>query len=69
MARLSKPERDKRQSGSLAEEFKLEAEDKFKGPTLEQAYWSNPNRPHGITAVCSYVDPLHPREVKKHEGI
>jgi hypothetical protein len=69
MARLSKPERDARQAGSVAEEYHLTKEAAFEAPTLEKLYWSGPNKPRGEIAMCSYREPRAVLEKKKSEGI
>jgi hypothetical protein len=63
-----KKQRDSRQKGSIAEEFKLEKEDAFK-PTLEHIYWANPNQARGHISRCSYTGAHGQREVKETQGI
>lgn len=67
MAKLAKAERDRKQKGSMAEEFELTNETAF--PSLEKTYWSAPNKPRGDIAMCSYVEPRAVSEKKSTTGI
>lgn len=53
---------------SVAEDFKLSKEAKFKGPSLEQVYWKNPNNQRGSIARCSYAEDGMKSEVHYSEG-
>ena len=54
---------------SVAEEFHLTHEAKFRGPTLEQMYWANPNSGRGQVARCAYDVGGIRAEVRYSEGI
>lgn len=65
----SKKERDKKQKGSIAEEFKLSQEDLFEPRTLEKTYWANPNSSTATIARTSYESNGCCCEVIEHQGI
>lgn len=53
---MLKHERDKRQAGSVAEEFYLTHEASWPSPTLEEIYWKSPNEQKGHISRCVYKD-------------
>lgn len=69
MAKHPKKERDARQKGSMAEEFKLTSQAAWKAPSLEQMYWGNPNSSRGDISRCAYKDGYVSVEVHTSEGI
>jgi len=69
MGRMLKHERDKRQAGSIAEEFHLTHEAKWQVPTLEEIYWKNPNEQKGHISRCLYKDGSYGLEEHYREGI
>lgn len=56
MPRPSKPERDRHQKGSIAEEFQVSKENRWQRPTLEKEYWKDPNHQKGCSALQSSME-------------
>ena len=69
MAKKPKEERDRNQKGSIAEEFHLTKEAKFRSPTLEEEYWDNPNSQRGSIARCRQPEWDVYQEDKYSEGV
>ena len=66
---MSKKERNSRQKGSIAKEFKRSKEDKFRPKTLEDVYWDDPNSAQATIARSLYEGKEGCIEIIEHQGI